>query len=110
MVIEFGPHEDPVCYSAIPPLPGYSCVMSSPCDNCVFVLDLLLIYIFRRPTIDHDQPISLQNSRGYAELYATLSTLPILLAFNALLSDLMVTGFLFSERLSHIIFVLNKHL
>ena len=107
MVIEFGPHEDPVCYSAIPPLPGYSSVMSSPCVNCVLVLDLLLI--FRRPTIDHDQPISLQNSRGHAELYATLSTLPILPAFNALLSDLMVTGFLFSERLSHIIFVLNKH-
>ena len=108
MVIEFGPHEDPVCYSAIPPLPGYSCVMSSPCVNCVFVLDLLM-YIFRRPTIDHDQPISLQNSRGHAKLYATLSTLWILPPFNALLSDLMVTGFLCSERLSHIIFVLNKH-
>ena len=109
MVIEFGPHEDPVCYSAIPLLPGYSCVMSSPCMDCVFVLDLLLISIFRRPTIDHDQPISLQNSRGHAELYATPSTLPILLAFNALLLDLMVAVFLFSERLSHIIFLLNKH-
>lgn len=84
MVIEFGPHEDLVCYSAIPPLPGYGCVMSPPCVNCACILDLPLIYICHRLTIDHDQPINLQNSRGHAELYVTLSTLLILPAFNAI--------------------------
>jgi hypothetical protein len=84
MVIEFGPHGHLVCSSAIPPLPGYGCVMSSPCVNCVSILDVSLIFICRRPTIDHDQPISLQNSRERAGLYVTLSALLISPVFNAI--------------------------